>query len=512
MNIYIVIFVLYFAVIIATSIAGAKKVETMEDFAVGGNKMGLLLGVGTSMATWLSVASVMGVPGNIYSRGVCAVTGWIAGWFLSTVLHIPIAYKIRRPAIPTRTFPEFVQARYDIHSERSIIRIVVAAFELVGYFVFSFIQVQGFGIVLSTITGLPYNVCCVLFMVILIFTCMGGFESVARTDTANAGIILLGVICGAVTVVSLSGGFGNIVENFITTTAPAIEGGEPLEAGVLGSSWGVFGVSAIMSTFLSNAFGAAVAPHWIARFMAPKNAKTAGLQIFIELLLLVPVFICLVTIGMGGKLILPTLPAGVTTDYMFPQLIMHYLNPILGAFALTAICAAAVSTANSMLLHCSTSLIYDIVRPLKAAKVTTAEDDAKTTKQLRTWILAIGVLAVLGAIAQLSLLADGFTYIYGAFGSVFFAITIGGICYKKMNQAAAWVSMGVGFVMYLYCMICGAPFGIPTFLVSAGLSCIAGIITANVTKKPCLESYEAYFTDHPSKETLMAIKRLRRDA
>lgn len=87
MNIYLIVFIVYFGIIIATSIMGSKKVESMEDFAVGGNKMGLLLGVGTSMATWLSVASVMGVPGNIYSRGVCAITGWIAGWFFATAVN-----------------------------------------------------------------------------------------------------------------------------------------------------------------------------------------------------------------------------------------------------------------------------------------------------------------------------------------------------------------------------------------------------------------------------------------
>lgn len=84
--IYIGVFVIYFGFIIITSLMSAKKVETMSDFTTGGNKMGLLLGVGTSMATWLSVASVMGVPGNIYSRGVCAVFGWVAGWFLATGL------------------------------------------------------------------------------------------------------------------------------------------------------------------------------------------------------------------------------------------------------------------------------------------------------------------------------------------------------------------------------------------------------------------------------------------
>lgn len=44
MNIYLIVFIVYFGIIIATSIIGSKKVESMEDFAVGGNKMGLLLG------------------------------------------------------------------------------------------------------------------------------------------------------------------------------------------------------------------------------------------------------------------------------------------------------------------------------------------------------------------------------------------------------------------------------------------------------------------------------------
>jgi len=510
-NVYLIVFIIYFGIIIATSIVGAKKVESMEDFAVGGNKMGLILGIGTSMATWLSVASVMGVPGNIYSRGVCAITGWVAGWFFATALMPAIAYKIRRPAVPCRTFPEFIHLRYDPNSEKSKIRIAVAIIELVGYFIFSFIQVQGFGIVLSSITGMSYNICCICFMIILVFTCMGGFESVARTDTANAVLILIGVIAGAITVMDITGGWGNIVENFVTTTAPAIEGSEPLEAGILGTPWGTFGFSAIMSTMLSNCFGSVVAPHWVSRFMAPKNAKTACLQMFCVLLILVPVFACLIIIGMGGKLMLPSLPAGVTSDYMFPQLIIHYLNPVLGSLALTAICAAAVSTANSMLLHCSTSLVYDIKRVIQG-KESTAENDDKTTKELRFWILALGVLAVIGAIGQFSLLANGFTYVYGAFGSVFFAPIIIGLYSKKMNQPAAWVSMGVGFVMYLYCTICGAPFGLPTFIVSAGLAVISAIIVMNVTKRPPVEAYEAYFVNDPSEKTIATIHRIRKDA
>ena len=511
MNIYLVIFIAYFAIIIITSIIGSKKVESMSDFTTGGNRMGLILGIGTSMATWLSVASVMGVPGNIYSRGVCAIIGWVAGWFMATAVMPMVAYKVRRPEVPTRTFPEFLHLRYDPHSEKSKIQIAVAAFELIGYFIFSYIQVQGFGIVLSTITGLPYNVCCLLFMVVLIFTCMGGFQSVARTDTANAVLILIGVIAGAATVLHLTGGWGAITANFAATTAPTIVGGDPLPAGALGSTWGIFGASTIISFFLSNCVGSIVAPHWISRFMAPRNAKTASLQMFCVLLLLIPVFACLIIVGIGGKMIMPSLPEGVTTDYMFPQLIMNYLNPVLGALALTAICAAAVSTANSMLLHCSTSLIYDIKRVI-SNKESSEEEDAKTTKQLRACILILGIVAVFCATQQFSLLADGFTYVYGAFGSVFFAPIMLGLYVKKMNGPAAWVSMGVGMAAYLYCMICGAPFGLPTFIVSAGLSVLSAVIVMMVTKTPPVEAYEAFFTDHPSAETVATIHKIRKDA
>lgn len=510
MNIYIIVFIAYFAVIVGTSIAGAKKVETMSDFTSGSGKMGLVLGVGTTVATWLSVASVMGVPGNIYANGVAAVFGWIAGWFLGTAILPILARRIRRLPVPLRTFPEFIRLRYDPHSEVSVIQIFVAVLEFIGYFIFSFVQVQGFGIVLSTISGLPYTLCCVLFLVILVFTCFGGFQSVARTDTANAILILIGVIAGMVTVLQLTGGMGNIIDNFVTTTAPTIAGGPELAPGILGSSWGTFGFSALLSVFLSNSIGGTVAPHWVARFMAPKNAKTAALQMWWTVIFLIPIFGALVVIGMGGKMLLPSLPAGVTTDYMFPQLIMQNLNPVLGALALAAICAAAVSTANSMLLHCSTSLVYDIKRVLQRKEATAAEE-AKTTKELRICILALGVLCVIFAIFQFSTLANALTYAYGGFGTTFFCVTWFGVTTKRMNKAGAIASMVSGFIAYLFFTINGTPFGLPVFLCAVSISILFCLVFMFATPKPPQVSYEAFLTDHPTQETIDVIHAIRRD-
>lgn len=507
---YLIIFVIYFGFMIISSIQSSKQVEKLSDFTSGGHRMGLLLGVGTSLATWLSVASIMGVPGNLYRTGFAAITGWITGWFLCTALMPIVAYKIRLPENPTRTFPEFIRLRYEPFQKKSVLQILVAVLMLVGYFVFAHLQVVGFGIVFSTITGLKYEIAIFFFLIILLFTSMGGFWSVAATDTINAILIFLGVVVAAGIVLKTTGGWANILNTISTTTAPAVEGGEPLKAGVMISPAGTFGFSALISIFFSNALGSLVAPHWIARFMAPKNAKAAVLQMALTLICLLFIFVPLVIIGLGSKVILPSLPAGKTTDYLFPLIITQYAPPVIGAIALVGICAAAVSTANSMLLNCGTSIVYDIKRMLSDVTHYTEEEDLHTAKVLKYTIFGIGVLAVLSAIKPPVLLAMGFTYVYGAFGSAFFWPVIFGVYWKRMNRAGAYASIIFGMVGYIAAQIAHTTF--PPFLISLTVSLIACLIAVFATKKPPVESYEAFFETEISESTRQAIINVKKEA
>jgi sodium/pantothenate symporter len=244
--------------------------------------------------------------------------------------------------------------------------------------------------------------------------------------------------------------------------------------------------------------------------MAPRNAKTAALQMFLVVIFLIPVFAALIIIGMGSKMLIPSLPAGKTTDYIFPTLIVNYSHPLLGALALTAICAAAVSTANSMLLHTSTSLIYDIIRVVKN-KAPSLEDDKKTTVTLRACILALGVLAVFCAMGQFSLLAMGFTYVYGAFAAVFFCPVWLGVFWKRMNSLGAFLSMIFGLIAYMYCMRFGVPFGMPAFLFAVSIALIGALIGVAAGKKPPLEAYDQFFNDRPAASSIETARRVRRD-
>jgi sodium/pantothenate symporter len=112
---------------------------------------------------------------------------------------------------------------------------------------------------------------------------------------------------------------------------------------------------------------------------------------------------------------------------------------------------------------------------------------------------------------QFSLLAMGFTYVYGAFGAVFFVPVWLGVYWKRMNHLGAFISMIVGLIAYMYCMRFGVPFGLPAFLFSVICAVIGGIIGVAVGKKPPLEAYEQFFSDTPSAKTLEVAHRIRRD-
>lgn len=507
MNIsYFIVFGGYLLFLAWVCLKSLRQVESLSDFTTGGHRMGLLLGIGTSVATWLSVASVMGVPGFLYRTGVAAIIGWVAGWFLATAIMPLLAHKVRRPEIPARTFPEFIRMRFEPFQRISVLQIIVAVLMLIGYFIFVHLQVVGFGIVFNTITGIPYEYAVFAFLLLLALTSIGGFWSVAATDTLNATLILVGLVFGTGAILIATGGIGAIIETVGQTTAPINVGGEAMKPGILLSPAGTFGWSVLLGIFMSNALGASVAPHWISRFLAPQNSKAAVLQMMWTVIALIPIFACLIIIGLGAKTLLPSLPDGKTTDYIMPMIVHQYVPPFVGAMTLIALLAAAVSTANSMLLNCGTSLYYDIFRSLHPERQI---DDRRATRHLRFVVLGLGLLAVISAVNPPMLLAMGFTYVYGAFGAAFMWPVWLGLFWRRMNRAGAYAGIVVGATTYMMAKVMGAD---NPFMIGVGLSLVSTLVAVTLTPAPPKEAYEAYFEPEVSPSTRKVALRIRRES
>ena len=135
-------------------------------------------------------------------------------------------------------------------------------------------------------------------------------------------------------------------------------------------------------------------------------------------------------------------------------------------------------------------------------------NQAKATRSLRLWVMALGVLAVLSAIKPPMLLAMGFTYVYGAFGSIFLWAVILGIYSKRMNREATYVNILVGLVAYIAGRYLGSS---NPMLWSVTLSLLGLLIALKFTPPPPLEAYEAFFEENVSPETMHTIRRIRHE-
>lgn len=193
----------------------------------------------------------------------------------------------------------------------------------------------------------------------------------------------------------------------------------------------------------------------------------------------------------------------LNTDYIVPLIIQDYAPPLVGAMTLVALCGAAVSTANSMLLTAGTTLYYDVYLSIfKKTKV----DDKTFNKRLRMIILVMGLIAVISAIMPPWFLAMGFVYVYGGFGAAFFLVVFLGLYWKRMNAAGGYAGIISGLVTYV---ISDAMGDTNPFLITAVISLAGVLIAVFAAKKPPLEAYEPFFNADISESTKKAINRVR---
>lgn len=506
MNIELVLItVVYFLILFYFIRKGSKKSDSLDDFTVGGWSMGIVVNVGFFTATWVSAASVLGVPSLLYSLGFAAITGWFAGWFFANALLPFIAYKLRRPKFPVRTIPEFMRLRYEPHAKHSKLQVWSSLIMIVGYISYVTIQITGIGYLVAAITGLPYQASIFIFLLFTLITVFGGVWSVALTDLFNTVVIVVGLAVAAFLILPQVGGITEMFTQAGQINTPAVVGGDAMQTGGMFSPLGTFTAAAMFGIFLSNSLGASVAPHWPTRLLSAKNVKTAVLTPLISNLVIFVVFLSLLVIGIGGRVLVPTMPEGMGTDQIFPLLITEFMNPFVGGIVLAAIFAAALSTANGMILHSAIAVTYDIYRNMSKKDI----KDSSFIKLTQVLLFIIAIVATLFALNPPAFIALVAAYIFGLFGAAFVGPMYLGLYWKRVNKQAAYSGSmaGAGFYV-LFSILIGngiLPGVIPAVVWAIGISLTLMVICSFVFKPAPREAWEPYFNEEISESTKQTI-------
>ena len=307
----------------------------VKEYFIGNRTLGGFVLAMTTIATYGSVSSFVGGPGQAW------MVGW--GWVYMAVVQVTalvLLYGIvgKKLALVARkldavTVIDIVRARYNSNALANISAIIVVLFfaaTMVAQFV-------GGAKLFEAVTGYSYLVGLVLFgAAVILFTTIGGFRGVAFTDALCGIIMLVGIFVLAGGILVAGGGYENIMDTIKANHPAMLEpfSGGSMPAGLYFTQWLLVGIL----TF--------VLPQSMVRCMGFKDTKALHGAMITGTVIIGLMMIGVTSLGVlsAGVLTGSLADYGASVDNIIPQAIAQTLPAWLAGVAIIIVAAIVYFT------------------------------------------------------------------------------------------------------------------------------------------------------------------------
>ncbi len=487
----LIAFVCYLSLMIVIGIISMKKTKSTEDYFLGGRGLGGWVAALSAQASDMSGWLLMGLPGSIYALGTGQA--WIAiGLFIGTVLNwLLISKRLRRYTIVANnslTLPEFFENRY--HDKKKILLGISSAVIVVFFLVYTASALASGGKLFNTVFGVDYHIALLIgAAVILIYTFLGGFLAVCTTDFIQGTLMLIGLLVVPIIAYNLiDGDFASAL------TMNGVASADDYMS--LFSNDGKAYCFVDIISQLAWGLGYCGMPHILVRFMAVKSEKELKKSSAIAITW---VFISLAAacfIGVLGRAYLVPVLEDAATETVFIAMIkdifsVRFALPFIGGLFLCGILAAVMSTADSQLLVCASSVSKDIYKNI----INPEADDKKVLNISRITVLAVAVLAFIIAWDPNSSIMNLVSDAWAGLGSAFGPLVVCSLFWKRTNLPGAVsgiISGGLFVIVWDYLPLVNGETlytatGIYSLLLGFFISLLCIVIVSLCTKAPSAE-------------------------
>lgn len=449
----------------------SRKVKSADDYFVAGRNAPTLLITGSLVASFIGVGLFMGDVGESYSGFfapiIVAVGVLSVGYIVGSIFF---GRYLRRSE--ANTIPEYFGKRFDSKALKMLASIT-GSFIMIVY---SLSCVQGIGTLMSMVTGLSYNACIIISVVVFTFiTISSGAKGVLITDTIMYALFSVAAIIGAIFVASKAGGW--------TSTVSEMANYAPIE-GILSGSGNLdyFYPTGAENMIWAVGYGIAwmavlmVAPWQSSRYLMAKSEHTV---IRSGVIASASVFIIEFLMCMAGVFIQKINPGMESASHALIWASMNVMPSILGVVVLSGVLASAISSATTFLSLVSSNVVKDI------AKVNGEKKQLLYGKIISLIIAAIIlVLCILNPPQIFWITYLGATIV----ACSWLPVSIASVWSKRVTKVGAFASMLSGFivstVMKLVTVAKGItlPIYFDPFFVGIAVSIIALIVGSLCTK------------------------------
>ena len=467
-----IVFVLYILMMIGVGVYGYSKTKNLDDYLLGGRKMGAFVSALSAGASDMSGWLLMGLPGAIFAAGLGEL--WIGiGLLIGTYFNwlvIAKPLRVESERLGAMTVSEYFEKRFPVG--KTALRLITAVIILVFFILYTASGLVASGKLFETVFGIDYTTAVVIgTLAIIVYISVGGFIAVCWTD-AIQGVLMIGaLVIVPMLAVNVIGGWSEVVA-VVNSSNPELL-----------NIWTRTDGSKLSLTSIVSSLGWGLGymgmPHILVRFMAiesidriPRARRIAVVWSGISML-------AAISIGIIGIAYfnLDTVEPLADKERVFMTMMQTLLTPIPAGICLAAILAAIMSTADSQLLVCTSVITEDIYRSFFRRDATDKE------------LLNIGrfSVVVLAAVALYIALNGGkdvmslVSYAWAGFGAAFGPAILLSFYYKKISSIGAISGIVIGgIVVILWKNMSGGIFDLYELVPGFFISLIAIIVISNI--------------------------------
>jgi len=419
------------------------KSKTLDGFLIGGRNIGAWATAFAYGTTYFSAVVFVGYAGNFgWNIGIGSI--WIGignavlGCLLSWLLFANKTRKMTKK-LNARTMPDYFEKRYGSTGMKVLAAIIIFIF-LVPYSAAVYKGLGSlFGVVFPGVETWVWML--ILACLTAVYLVAGGYVATAYTDLVQGVIMIIGVICLVVTVLSHDavGGISGLMANL----AAIPKDGEQL-TNIFGGSSFKFLCFNIMLT----SFGTWGLPQMIGKFYAIKDTAAIKRGTIISTIFCVVIGCGAYLIGSTSRLVLGSvLPEG-GVDAVIPAVLMKVLGGgtagiILLAIIMILLLSASMSTLEAVVLNSASAVAVDLI-PAVRKKETKPESQMILTRIL---CLAFVACSFIFATQNIPIIVSLMSFSWGVVSGCFIGPYIWGLFSKKITKAGAYAGILSGLLV-----------------------------------------------------------------
>ena len=467
-----IIFIIYFLFMIGIGLYFflKSKGNNEKDYFLGGRKMGPWVSALSAGASDMSAWVLMGLPASIYLLGMgqtWIAIGLLLGYALSWIFEAPRLRRFSIEANDSITIPQYLTNRF--LASHGVLRIICAIIFIVAYTVYAASSIKACGTLFHTVIGIDATVAMyIAAAIIILYTFLGGFKAVSWTDFFQGMLMLAALMIAPI--------FALVLVNSGSAVSHPLPDGFMSFASdwrdiVSGLGWGLgyFGM-----------------PHIIVRFMAIRSNKELKKSSVIGISWTTVILTMSALAAVAGRLLLGEIEDSST---VFITMARTIFPPVISGILLSAILAAAMSTADSQLLASASAFASDVYKPVFRKKAS----DKEMLWISRAVVMVIAVAAlVIAANPKSGTIMGLVENAWGMFGAALGPVILLSLFWKKLHFAGAVAGISAGALVDILWLILLKGTGVYEIVPGFIVGLLAAVIVSKIAGDPSKEVQDLF--------------------